>query len=252
MTSYQVTIHIANNWVQEFDENGYQLIMAKAVAGGPTGTIYNVVASTGIVTGTMIVGWTDNYQMTGSTQTFQNGGTVNSVHPRDGRRPDAKTVEITGLSALEPIKFGQTYYLKSWSEYNVATDPSDPPNGFGFKNTPPASVVLTLDVGGEYTPGMLNLTMHSPTHQVGTDVQAVYISPLELPPGKATIIPLPKVAFWFEANLSTSTMVVVDQSTIFEVDMSDAKPKDISYDENGAWHNNSGKHIHYVRPKPEH
>jgi hypothetical protein len=47
-------------------------------------------------------------------------------------------------------------------------------------------------------------------------------------------------------------MVVVDQSTVFEVDMSDAKPKDISYDENGIWHNNSGKRVHYVHPKPKH
>jgi hypothetical protein len=80
-------------------------------------------------------------------------------------RLDAKIVTITGLSGLEPIKFGQAYYLKSWSDYSVANDPAAPTKGFLFKNNPPASVVLTLEVGGSYTPGMLNLTMHPPTHQ---------------------------------------------------------------------------------------
>jgi hypothetical protein len=64
-------------------------------------------------------------------------------------------------------------------------------------------------------------------------VEAAYISPLELPSGSANAIPLPKAAFWFQANLSTASMVVVDQSTIFEVDMSDGQPKNISYDANG-------------------
>jgi hypothetical protein len=116
----------------------------------------------------MIAAWQENYQMCGSTQSFKDGGTVNSTTPHTlmvTDSPDAKIVTITGLSGLEPIKFGQTYNLKSWSDYSVADDPLAPPNGFRFKNAVTASLVLTLEVGGSYTLGMLNLTMHLPTHQ---------------------------------------------------------------------------------------
>ena len=47
--------------------------------------------------------------------------------------------------------------------------------------------------------------------------------------------PLPKVCFWFQQNLDTSTMVTVDKSTVFEVDLSDGGPATINYDANGNW-----------------
>jgi hypothetical protein len=77
-------------------------------------------------------------------------------------------------------------------------------------------------------------------------VEAAYISPLILPPGGAKVIPLPKVAFWFQADLRTASMTVVDESNIFEVDMTDGLPKIITYDASGNWSNNSGKKIHYI------
>jgi hypothetical protein len=129
--------------------------------------------------------------------------------------------------------FGDTYFLDSWSSYHVAGDSSAPPNGFGFRNKVSASAVLTLEVGGKYSPGKLNI--HALHKSAGTDQKPVFISPLKYPPGFATMTPLPKVCFWFQQNLDTSTMVTVDKSTVFEVDLSDGGPATINYDANGNW-----------------
>jgi hypothetical protein len=49
------------------------------------------------------------------------------------------------------------------------------------------------------------------------------------------MIPLPKVCFWFQQNLDTATMIAVDTSTVFEVDLSDGQPATITYDADGNW-----------------
>jgi len=197
MSSYKVTINCDPGWVNTFDANGYKLVMAKAMGDQNGNYIYNVVASTSVVTPQMIATWTDKYQMTGSTQAFQNG------------------VTITGLSGLEDITFGETYFLDSWSSHHVAADSSAPPNGFGFRNKVSASAVITLEVGDNFSP--------------------VFISLLKYPSGFAAMTPLPKVCFWFQQNLDTGTMITVDKSTVFEVDLSDDQPKTITYDANANW-----------------
>lgn len=47
--------------------------------------------------------------------------------------------------------------------------------------------------------------------------------------------PLPKVAFWFQQNLESETMITVDKSDIFEVDLSDGQPAVVEYNGNGIW-----------------
>jgi len=212
MSSYKVTINCDPSWVTTFDANGYKLIMAKAMGDANGNYTYNVVASTSVVTKQMIATWTDKYQMTGSTQSFQNG------------------VTITGLSGLEDIAFGDTYFLASWSSYHVSADSNAPPNGFGFRNKVLASAVITLEVGDNFSP--------------------VFISPLKYPPGFATMTPLPKVCFWFQQNLDTGTMITVDKTTVFEVDLSDGQPKTITYDANGNWSLVSLNPIDYTLKTP--
>ncbi|KAF2094692.1 hypothetical protein NA57DRAFT_60112 [Rhizodiscina lignyota] len=198
MTDYQVTIKIDGNWVTDFNNNGMKLVMAKAFADKNGDPSYNIIASTGKVTETMIASWTDSYQMTGSTQTFQNG------------------VTITGLSGAAPISFGETYSLPSWSDHNVAKDPKSPNNGFGFRNEVKASAVVLQNVSNALTP--------------------VYITPFELPKGFATLKPLPRVAFWFQADLSTKMMAVIDRTDVYEVDLSGGSSATITYSgENGDW-----------------
>ena len=62
------------------------------------------------------------------------------------------------------------------------------------------------------------------------------MSPLKFPPGKATLTPLPKVVFWFEAHLESSTMIAMDQSNTYKVDLSGGLTAAISYDKDGKWH----------------
>jgi hypothetical protein len=69
------------------------------------------------------------------------------------KRPNSKLVTITGLSGLEPITFGQTYFLDSWSNTHVASDSNAPVNGIGFRNKVAASAVLSMNIGGTFAPG---------------------------------------------------------------------------------------------------
>lgn len=71
----------------------------------------------------------------------------------------ADTVELSGISGLENIEFGTTYDLKSWTDYGIISpDPNAPPNGFGFKNSVPASVLVELEIGDTYVPGSHTLS----------------------------------------------------------------------------------------------
>lgn len=84
-----------------------------------------------------------------------------------------------------------------------------------------------------------------------TNLRAVFISPLEYPPGFATMIPIPKVCFWFQANLKTNTMITVDKSDVFEVDLTGSTSATINYDANGVWSRSStSKPIDYTRTVP--
>lgn len=65
-------------------------------------------------------------------------------------------VTITSLTGPEDVIFGDTYFLNSFSDYNVAVDSNAPPNGFGFRNKIPCSAVLSLQVGNTFNPGKIN------------------------------------------------------------------------------------------------
>jgi hypothetical protein len=80
-------------------------------------------------------------------------------------------VTITSLSGLENIGFQDTYYLNGWSDYSVATDPSAPPTGFGFKNAIVASAVITLAVQGENQPSECIKDSIASTGHLDTDAR---------------------------------------------------------------------------------
>lgn len=61
------------------------------------------------------------------------------------------------------------------------------------------------------------------------------MSPYKFPPGKATLRPLPKVVFWFQADLESSTMITMDVSNSITVDLSQSTTAALTYDKKGQW-----------------
>ncbi|KAM4064593.1 hypothetical protein HRG_005039 [Hirsutella rhossiliensis] len=204
MTTYTVDINVDDYWVEQFNLNGYRLIMAKVFEDPQGNDYYNVVATADDVTPIMTAKWTDKYQITGSTQDFRIGNT------------------ISGISGEAGVKFQQSYVLDSWSEHHVIDDQSVPDNSFGFKNAITASAVVQLSLNGEW--------------------KSVYMSPLKFPPGKAILTPLPKVVFWFEARLESSTMIAMDQSNTILVNLTGSSSATLTYDKKGSWKRDKSRH----------
>jgi hypothetical protein len=66
----------------------------------------------------------------------------------------------------------------------------------------------------------------------------------------ATFTPLPKVCFWFQQELTSGTMITLDMSTVFQVDLTDGQPAGINCDKNGIWSlNTMNKPIDYTKKK---
>lgn len=218
MASYTVTINIDPYWVTQFNNGNYTLVVAKAM-GSPNSSAptFNVVAQTygasGNIMPTMVVQWTDTYQLSATQQVF-NAGT-----------------KIQGSSLPYAAPFGDTYYLKSWGNASVQPDSTAPRNGWNFCNSIPASSVVSLNVGGTYTP--------------------VYISPTELPPGTQQLVPIPQVCFWFSNSTSSGTMVTIDTSNTGLVDLSSGTQKTINFTRQGAWVNVQSTAIDYIETRIE-
>lgn len=80
-------------------------------------------------------------------------------------------------------------------------------------------------------------------------MDAVYMSDSELPPGFDQLIPLPKVAFWFQQNLATKTMISLDMSNVVEVDMTGSQTATIDYTSAGAWQQPTGSSVQVIKKK---
>ncbi|KAM4064592.1 hypothetical protein HRG_005040 [Hirsutella rhossiliensis] len=193
-------------WVDKFNDGGYQIVMAMCFKDNVGSANYNVAASTGMVGPLMVASWVDDYQITGSTQTFRAGTQV--ILP-DG---DCDTIAISGL---ESIASQQVYVLPRWSTHHVEDDKSVQKGSFALRNGVTASAVVTMLMEGKYLP--------------------IYISPFEFPPGQTVFTPVPRVVFWFQPALAQSTMITKGQETTCEVDMSATASATISFDREGKW-----------------
>jgi hypothetical protein len=68
----------------------------------------------------------------------------------------------------------------------------------------------------------------------------VYISPVEVP-GVAQFTPINKIAIWFQQNIKTSTMIVVDKSYVHLMDFTHATQQTTTYTDEGTWVDGNGK-----------
>ena len=124
--------------------------------------------------------------------------------------------KITVSTDPLPIKFGQALKLHDWAHPIVADDIGAPDNGFLFRTTPPAAVVLYQTVQGRSTP--------------------IYITPESLLPPRSTesLIPLDSVAIWFQRDGRTATMIDSASVNPFVVPMT-TRTMTAEYNAEGKW-----------------
>jgi hypothetical protein len=218
MTSYEIDLTIQPKALKLLADGNYFFCMAKACGEQDRQLIYNVVALAATVTANMTVTWTDAYQMYGTTTVFNQGGIL-----------------VSGSSDTRDIKFGQRYNLPSWSDPpTVVTDSSSPANGFTFNNGVVASAVVALKV----------------TNPDGTtSFVPTYISPTPDIPGKDNLIPVAKVALWFQRTIKTSTMISLDIGNCCDLDLTFTQKQSVTYTDDGHWQT-PGKFVDYTRAVP--
>jgi len=90
-------------------------------------------------------------------------------------------------------------------------------------------------------------------HQI-SHLYLVYISPIEVP-GVAQFTPVNKIAVWFQQNITTSTMIVVDISHVHIMDFTNATKQTTTYTDEGTWVDGNGngkasKPIDYTKVVP--
>ena len=64
-----------------------------------------------------------------------------------------------------------------------------------------------------------------------------HISPVEV----AQFTPINKITVWFEQNIKTSTMMVVDKSYVHNMDFTHATEQTTTYTDEGTWVDGNGK-----------
>ena len=85
-----------------------------------------------------------------------------------------------------------------------------------------------------------------PNHYLG------YISPVEVP-GVAQFTPVIKIAIWFQQNIKTSTMIVLDKSFVHIMDFTHTTQQTTTYTDEGTWVDGNGiasKAIDYTKVIP--
>ncbi|KZZ89164.1 hypothetical protein AAL_07812 [Moelleriella libera RCEF 2490] len=208
MATYSVIIRLDNFWVDNFNNTNMKLCMAKATKDGTGKEVYNVIAKTSdTVQPTMTFTWTDEYKIEATTTTFSKGGKF-----RHARR----AAKIEGTAGAKDIGTGQTYNIQTWTKTQVYTDSQNVnENSFGFANSIPCSIMLSMKDGSKFVP--------------------VYISPETEAPGMSTLTPIPKVVFWFQKLVESSTMIVNFVGANWTVTPIAGHTSTISYNKQGVW-----------------
>ncbi|KAI0398923.1 hypothetical protein F4802DRAFT_603499, partial [Xylaria palmicola] len=128
----------------------------------------------------------------------------------------SKGAKIQGQSDSKDIVSGQTYNITGWTKVQVYEDPDQvDKQSFGFSNAMPCSILLSMKQDGKFVP--------------------VYISPVPVIPGMTTLTPIPKVAFWFQQRVQSSTMIVNFVGKSITVQPMAGGNTDIAFDNQGKW-----------------
>ncbi|KAK3319433.1 hypothetical protein B0H66DRAFT_624249 [Apodospora peruviana] len=217
MTKYTLTVHISQNWIQQFNDRGWKLCFATAVETGGRAN-YNVVAfAAKKVADTVTIEWEEKYQIAASKDQF------------------ADRAIVTPETDPQPIEFGQSFSVDdSWTTQPASPDERAPRgDGFLFKNhTRAAACVAYKVVQGRSTP--------------------VYISPDgPLPRGQEFLVPRPKCKVWFSLWHGTESMVA---SKSFagedkEVDLTGNPNAEVWYTESGRWSNSEHEVVAPQQPQ---
>ncbi|KAF8243687.1 hypothetical protein K440DRAFT_663955 [Wilcoxina mikolae CBS 423.85] len=196
MASYQVTCHVADNWVKIFNDNNYFFCIAKCVVGGNGEEVFNVIFTTQTTGSKITASWNDTFQMYGSLTEFQNGGTIESS------------------STPLDVAFKQKYVLPAdLADPTVDPDPTLPAGTFAFQNSSVISCVVAN----------------------GTTGTPIYISPSVLPPGTDELTPKAKVKVWFGQKYETGAMISIETTQNYEIDLTGDPVQDVWYTKDGTW-----------------
>jgi hypothetical protein len=124
--------------------------------------------------------------------------------------------KITGTAGAKDIGTGQTYNIQSWTKTSVYTDSQNVDDqSFGFSNNIPCSIVLSMKDGNKFVP--------------------VYVSPDQMAPGMTLLTPIPKVVFWFQQKVESSTMIVNFVGKNWTVSPTAGENCTIKFDKQGLW-----------------
>ncbi|KAG8526061.1 uncharacterized protein KY384_000827 [Bacidia gigantensis] len=202
MGQYTLNVEIDDTWVDYFTQHEYHFCFARVIRGASGEHISNVIAHSDIVMPSIQVTLKDDFAMAASSQGFSSGTKIALATPH--RRVDK----------------GQSATLPSWDAGLTKSDSdSAPRDGFLFDTTPAAAAVLIQSVNGKNRP--------------------VYITPHGVmgQSSKEPIVPLPRVAVWFQRDVEIGTMMDAWMRKAFFVPMgTDGSISTVLYDAKGCWH----------------
>lgn len=69
----------------------------------------------------------------------------------------------------------------------------------------------------------------------GTTGNPIFISPTELPPGIDKLTPKSKVKVWFGQSFETASMISIDTTENYSIDLTGSPSQDVWYTEQGTW-----------------
>ncbi|KAK7212679.1 hypothetical protein V2G26_019857 [Clonostachys chloroleuca] len=210
MTTYTVNIQCDDQWVDTCQQSNQKLAMAIFFSDDNGNEVSDIVASTGVVSTSMVAQWQNKYQIAGTTQKFVIGQSL--LIPQAPR----KSISIVSLSRLESITYKQDYVMPNFGQNYIQANSSLPSDSFGFRNGVTASAIIALPIVGDSQP-----------------VSPVYISQFLNPPGYVKIRPIPKAQFWFQ-NIEARTMIPETQNNAYIVDLSGGSSATISYNSSGG------------------
>jgi len=215
MVDYSLTVDIDPIILKVLASSGYSLCFAMNV--NNTYNVAALVVPPDRLTASNKITWTTNYSIAGTQQAFQAGNVVEQ-----------------GTAAILPIDFGQAYVLNSWSDPSVHSSSAVPTNGFDFDiGAIDASFIVYLDIWNNTPP-----------------TSPIYISPIEIPYSTTLIIPIAKVALWFQQSIETSTMIVLSLTNAHIVDMTNQTTQTTTYHDNASWTNGPSAKIDYFKHTP--
>jgi hypothetical protein len=211
----------------------------------------------------MRISWTDDYQMYGTKEVYNKGGSGYYFLYRyvaitcliRACRP----VVVGGSSVARDIKFGQRYNLPNWTTSSVVEDPEAPAHGFAFNNGVQASCVIALkqlSADGQTSKNVPSEFSHPlPMFHLDTIahpkllLRTVFISPSPNVPGRSSLVPLPAVALWFQRDIKTATMMSLDLSLTCQIDLAGRSEQSVLYNDEGHWVF-PGKFVDYTKAAP--